>query len=79
MEEHTVRQVIIVDWDSRQYATIDAWADVEDLDREIYAEREKGRHISCFSHDVADMSGRARWAEQHGLTLTDVACLMRTT
>lgn len=79
MEKHSVCQVIIVDWDSRQYATIDASADKEDWDRKVGAEKEKGRDVHCFSHDAGDTSGLMNWAKQQRLTQTDVPSIMSTT
>ena len=76
MEEHSVWQVVIVDWDTRQYATIDPQADDVDWDREIDTEKEKGRDIHCFHHDVADTSGLRHWAEQHALIQTRVRDIM---
>jgi len=79
METHRVCQVIIVDWDSRRYAAVEASADDENWAKEVCSERGKERGIHCFSHDAADTSGLAKWATQHGLTRTDVASLMSST
>jgi len=78
MEKQSAWQVVIVDWDAKQYATIDPQADDEDWDREIDTEKEKGRDLHCFHHDVEDTSGLRRWAQQHGLTQTDASTLMST-
>jgi hypothetical protein len=76
METHSVCQVIIVDWDSEEYAAVEASADGENWAEAVCRERGRGRNIHCFSHDAADTSGLMKWATQHGLTRTDVAHLM---
>jgi hypothetical protein len=76
MEQQRVWQVIIVDWDAGQYATIDAPADDKDWNKEVDTEKKKGRDIHCFHHDVADTSGLRHWAEQHELTQTRVHDIM---
>ena len=76
METHSAWQIIIVDWDSGQYATVEASAHDEYWANEIRTERQKGRDIQCFSHDAGDTPGLVKWAAQHGLTQTDVASLV---
>jgi hypothetical protein len=76
MGKQAVRQMIIVDWDARQYATIDTVAGDEDWTGKVNAEKDKGRDIHCFSHDFADASGLMNWAKQHKLISTDARAIL---
>ena len=78
MEAHGIWQTIIVDWDAGQYATIEAPNGETRWDREVSTEKEKGRDIHCFRHDLGDTSGLSRWARQHHLTQTKIDTIMPT-
>lgn len=78
MGKHSIWQTIIVDWDSKQYAAIDPSVDEEDWSNKVCTEKEKGRDIHCFSHDMVDMPGLMRWAKQHELTQTDTSDILST-
>ena len=63
MEKQSGWQVIVVDWDTGQYAAVDPQAD-DDWDKEVAPERAKGRDIHWFHHDAEDTAGLRRWAEK---------------
>jgi len=76
MQEHGVWQMVVVDWDSRRYATIETPTEEQDVDRTVSAAKNLGRDVHCFRHDFADTFGLLRWARQHRLTQTDAPTLL---